>query len=336
MKICVTGGCGFIGSCYVRKHLELYPDDTIVNIDVLTYAGNPKNLSMIEKDQRYRFAKIDIADSSRIDELFKENQFDYVVNFAAESHVDRSIKNPSLFLRTNAMGTLALLDAAKNTGVRRYLQVSTDEVYGSLPPEGAFRETTPLAPRSPYSASKASADHLVMAYHETYGMDTVITRCSNNYGSFQFPEKMLPLMTINALQDKELPVYGDGLQRREWLFVEDHCNAIELALHQGKSGNVYNIGGENEKENIEVIRMILSILGKPESLIRHVTDRLGHDKRYSIDSSKIRRELGWYPQTTFEVGIERTVRWYVENQPWWKEIVSGDYLNYYKSMYENR
>lgn len=336
MKICVTGGCGFIGSNFVREHVERFPEDKIVNVDILTYAGNTENLASVESHPNYRFVRADIADDVAMAELFSDEKFDAVVNFAAESHVDRSISDPGLFLRSNILGTQVLLDAARATKVARYLQVSTDEVYGSLPPSGAFYETTPLAPRSPYSASKAAADHLVMAYHHTYGMDTVITRCSNNYGPYQFPEKMLPLMTLNALRDKALPVYGDGMQRREWLHVSDHCKGIELVLAKGRSGEVYNIGGENEKPNMSVIEIILSTLDKPQSLIQHVTDRPGHDRRYCINADKLRAELGWRPLVEFEAGIRDTILWYVNNPQWWEKILSGEYNAYYEKMYGYR
>lgn len=336
MKICVTGGCGFIGSNFVREHVERFPEDKIVNVDILTYAGNTENLASVESHPNYRFVRADIADDVAMAELFSDEKFDAVVNFAAESHVDRSISDPGLFLRSNILGTQVLLDAARATKVARYLQVSTDEVYGSLPPSGAFYETTPLAPRSPYSASKAAADHLVMAYHHTYGMDTVITRCSNNYGPYQFPEKMLPLMTLNALRDKALPVYGDGMQRREWLHVSDHCKGIELVLAKGRSGEVYNIGGENEKPNMSVIEIILSTLDKPQSLIQHVTDRPGHDRRYCINADKLRAELGWRPLVEFEAGIRDTILWYVNNPQWWGKILSGEYTAYYEKMYGYR
>ncbi len=336
MKICVTGGCGFIGSHYIKNHLKNEPDDEIVNLDCLTYCGNLANVDSVKDNKNYVFCKIDITDTKAVIENFKNQKYDCVVNFAAESHVDRSILDPGLFLRTNAFGTLNLLNAAKEFGVQRFLQVSTDEVYGTLPPEGAFSEDTPVSPRSPYSASKAAADHLVMAYHETFGLDTVITRCSNNFGPFQFPEKMLPLMIINSLRDKKLPVYGDGKQKREWLFVGDHCDAIDLALKYGKAGDVYNVGGENERENIEVITKILTILGKPRTLIEHVSDRPGHDRRYSINSQKIRTELGWKPKTNFDEEIEKTVKWYIQNETWWSEIISGEYRNYYDKQYTFR
>ena len=338
MKICVTGGCGFIGANYILNHIKTNPNDIIVNIDALTYAGNPENLSSLAGDEatRYVFYRGDISDRNFVNSVFEANMFDAVVNFAAESHVDRSIKNPALFLQTNVAGTQVLLDASRMTGVKRYLQISTDEVYGSLPETGAFYEETPLSPRSPYSASKASADHLVLAYHHTYGMNVVITRCSNNYGPYQFPEKMLPLMTLNALRDLPLPVYGDGMQRREWLHVTDHCRAIDLVLEKGRPGEVYNVGGFNEKCNMDVLELLLKTLNKPHDLIKHVTDRLGHDRRYCINSSKIQKELGWNPKVSFEDGIVDTIHWYVNHPEWWGKILSGDYQKYYKEMYENR
>ena len=336
LKLLVTGGCGFIGSNYVRAHLRDFPGDFVVNLDALTYAGNPENLADLAGDARYEFAHGDIADTAFVAALFERHRFDAVVNFAAESHVDRSIETPQVFLRTNTLGTQVLLAAALANGTGKFVQVSTDEVYGSLGPDGEFTETTPLSPRSPYSASKASADHLAMAWFHTYGMNVCITRCSNNYGPYQFPEKMLPLMTINALRDEALPVYGDGMQRREWLHVSDHCAAIELVLARGRAGEVYNVGGVNEKPNMEVIRRLLAVLGKPESLIRHVTDRPGHDRRYALSAAKIRAELGWEPKVPFETGIEATVRWYVDNPLWWEKIVSGEYRQYYERMYGNR
>ena len=336
MKLLVTGGCGFIGSEYVRRRVRSNPDDLLVNIDALTYAGNLENVAEVATAPHYVFVHGDIADAAVVNPLFAEHRFDAVVNFAAESHVDRSIENPQVFLRTNILGTQTLLHAALNHGTSRFVQVSTDEVYGSLGPEGAFTETTPLSPRSPYSASKAAADHLVMAYHHTYGLPVCITRCSNNYGPYQFPEKMLPLMTINALNDRPLPVYGDGMQRREWLHVSDHCSAIDLVLERGRPGEVYNIGGVNERPNLEVIRALLAQLGKPETLIRHVKDRPGHDRRYALDASKIRKELGWEPTVAFEDGLRATVQWYVDNRDWWEKIISGEYQTYYERMYGNR
>ncbi|MBX7245133.1 MAG: dTDP-glucose 4,6-dehydratase [Candidatus Sumerlaeaceae bacterium] len=336
MKLLVTGGCGFIGCNFVRDHLREFPGDTVVNLDALTYAGNPENLADVEDNRNYRFVKGDVADFDLVEKLFADEKFDAVVHFAAESHVDRSIENPQVFLRTNVLGTQSLLLAAHKHGVKRYVQISTDEVYGTLGPEGEFFETTPLAPRSPYSASKASADLLVMSYFTTYNLPVLITRCSNNYGPYQFPEKVLPLMTINALADKELPVYGDGLQRREWLHVSDHCSAIELVLQKGVPGQVYNVGGVNEKTNMEVITRLLEILGKPASLIKHVKDRPGHDRRYAINADKIQRELGWKARVGFEEGLEETIRWYLDNRAWWEKIVSGEYRQYYERMYGGR
>jgi dTDP-glucose 4,6-dehydratase len=336
MRLLVTGGCGFIGANFIRAHLREFPDDFVVNLDVLTYAGNPENLADVEEHSRYGFIRGDIADAKLVGALFDENGFDAVVNFAAESHVDRSIEDPQLFLRTNILGTQVLLDAARRHNVSRFLQVSTDEVYGSLGSEGAFSETTPLSPRSPYSASKAAADMLVQAYHHTFNMPVLITRCSNNYGPHQYPEKLLPLTIINALHDRELPVYGDGMQRREWLHVSDHCRAVEMVLKHGRFGEVYNVGGVNEKPNLEVLRAMLKLVGKPESLIRHVTDRPGHDRRYAIDATKIRCELGWEPQLSFEDGLALTVKWYLENRSWWEKIISGEYRKYYQRMYGSR
>lgn len=336
MKILVTGGAGFIGSNFVKYMLKKHPDYKIVNLDLLTYAGNLENLKEEESNPNYKFVKGDIANRDFIIDLFEKEKFDAVINFAAESHVDRSILNPDIFVRTNVLGTQVLLDAAKHTKVEKYIQVSTDEVYGSLGETGLFTEETPLAPNSPYSASKAGADLLVRSYHKTYGMHTMITRCSNNYGPYQFPEKLIPLMIINALHDKDLPVYGDGLNIRDWLYVDDHSSAIDLVLHKGKSGEVYNIGGNNEKTNIEIVKTILKELGKPESLIKFVKDRPGHDRRYGIDATKIRNELGWKPETNFETGIKKTIKWYLDNQEWWENVISGEYLEYYKKQYRDR
>lgn len=336
MKVLVTGGAGFIGSNFVRYMVKKYPEYQIVNLDLLTYAGNLENLKEIENKPNYKFVKGDIADHEFINGFFAEEKFDYVINFAAESHVDRSITEPGIFVRTNVQGTQVLLDAAKNIGVKKYLQVSTDEVYGTLGETGYFTEETPLAPNSPYSASKAGADLLVRAYHETYGMPVNITRCSNNYGPFHFPEKLIPLMIINALHDKDLPVYGDGLNVRDWLYVEDHCEAIDTVLHKGVVGEVYNIGGNNEHTNIEIVKTILKHLGKPESLIKFVKDRPGHDRRYAIDATKIRMELGWEPKHTFETGIKETIDWYLENKDWWENIISGEYQQYFKQQYGDR
>lgn len=339
MNILVTGGAGFIGSNFIYYMLEKHPDYRIVCIDKLTYAGNLETLrSAMEKDN-FRFFKGDITDRAAVYSLFEEEKFDAVVNFAAESHVDRSIEEPEVFLKTNILGTQVLLDAARKYGNIRYHQVSTDEVYGDLPldrPDLFFTEETPIHTSSPYSASKASADLLCMAYYRTYGLPVTISRCSNNYGPYHFPEKLIPLMIINALHKKELPVYGEGLNVRDWLYVEDHCKAIDLVLHKGRIGEVYNIGGHNEKTNIEVVKKIISILGRDESLIKYVTDRPGHDMRYAIDPTKITNELGWYPETSFEDGIKKTVDWYLNNKHWWESIVSGEYMNYYEKMYSNR
>ncbi|PQQ43426.1 dTDP-glucose 4,6-dehydratase [Bacillus thuringiensis] len=336
MKVLLTGGAGFIGSNFVRYMVKKYPEYNIVNLDSLTYAGNLENLKDIEELSNYKFVKGDIADRQFINQLFKEEKFDYVLNFAAESHVDRSITNPDIFIQTNIQGTQVLLDAAKNAEVKKYLQVSTDEVYGTLGETGYFTEETPLASNSPYSSSKAGADLLVRAYHETFGLPVNITRCSNNYGPFHFPEKLIPLMIINALNDKQLPVYGDGLNVRDWLHVEDHCQAIDLVLHKGENGEVYNVGGNNERTNIEIVKTILKALDKPESLIKYVTDRPGHDRRYAIDATKLREELGWSPKYNFDTGIEQTIKWYLENQDWWKNIISGEYQEYFKNQYANR
>lgn len=348
-NILVTGGAGFIGSNFVKHMLATY-DYNIINMDLLTYAGNLENLTDVENDPKYTFIKADIRDREALDKIFAEHHIDTVVNFAAESHVDRSIEDPELFLSTNILGTQALLDTAKKywkvnpedkycrlfkEGVK-YLQVSTDEVYGTLGKEGMFTETTPLAPNSPYSASKTGADLIVRAYHETFGMPINITRCSNNYGPYQFPEKLIPLMINNCLNDKELPVYGDGLQIRDWLHVKDHCTGIDTVLHKGKDGEVYNIGGNNEKANIEIVKLIISNLGKSEELIKYVQDRPGHDRRYAIDNSKITSELGWSPSYTFEQGIKETIEWYLANQEWMNKIVSGEYLEYYEEMYSQK
>lgn len=336
MKLLVTGGAGFIGSNFVRYMVKKYPEYHIVNVDLLTYAGNLENLKEVENASNYTFAKGDIADRSFINNLFDEYQFDYVLNFAAESHVDRSITNPEIFVQTNIQGTQVLLDASKNAGVTKYLQVSTDEVYGTLGDTGYFTEETPLAANSPYSASKAGADLLVRAYHETFGLPVNITRCSNNYGPFHFPEKLIPLMISNALNDKPLPVYGDGLNVRDWLHVEDHCQAIDLVLHNGKNGEVYNVGGNNERTNIEIVKTILQHLNKPESLIKYVADRLGHDRRYAIDATKLRTELGWQPKYNFDTGIKQTIQWYLENKEWWERIISGEYAEYFDKQYGER
>ncbi|GLC87878.1 dTDP-glucose 4,6-dehydratase [Lysinibacillus piscis] len=332
MKILVTGGAGFIGSNFVNYMVEKYPEYTIVNVDALTYAGNLENLKPSEGKSNYQFVKADITNVEAMDQLIADG-VDAVINFAAESHVDRSITNPGIFVQTNIQGTQVLLDVAKKYNVKKYLQVSTDEVYGSLGEDGYFTEQTSLSPNSPYSASKAGADLLVLAYHETFGLPVNITRCSNNYGPFHFPEKLIPLMIINALNDKQLPVYGDGKNVRDWLHVLDHCRAIDLVLHKGVDGEVYNVGGHNEKTNVEVVKEILKQLGKPESLIQYVEDRLGHDRRYAIDPTKLQQELGWEPKYTFETGLQETVQWYLENKEWWENIISGDYKNYYVEQY---
>lgn len=331
----ITGGAGFIGSNFIRHMLKEHPDCRIVNFDALTYAGNLENLREAAGNPRYSFIRGDIADAAQVDAAMSRG-VDAIVNFAAESHVDRSIDDPGLFVRTNVLGTQVLLDAAKKYRVERYLQISTDEVYGALGAEGLFSEETPLAPNSPYSASKAGADLLVRAYHETYGLNIGITRCSNNYGPWHFPEKLIPLAITNALEDKEIPVYGDGLQVRDWLYVADHCRAIDLVLRRGKSGRIYNIGGNNERTNLRIVKTVLAELGKPETLIKYVKDRPGHDRRYAIDAARITGELGWKPEYTFETGLQATVKWYRENRQWWQNVKSGEYAAYYEKMYGNR
>lgn len=339
MNILVTGGAGFIGSNFVYYELKHHPADHILCLDKLTYAGNLQTLEGAMKKDHFKFVRADIADRKAVYRIFETEKPDIVVNFAAESHVDRSIENPEIFLQTNIIGTSVLLDACRKYGIKRYHQVSTDEVYGDLPldrPDLFFTEETPLHTSSPYSASKASADLLVMAYHRTYQIPTTISRCSNNYGPYHFPEKLIPLMIINALADKPLPVYGSGENVRDWLYVEDHCAAIDLIIRKGKVGEVYNIGGHNERRNIDVVKIILQALKKPESLIQHVADRKGHDRRYAIDPAKIHKELGWLPATKFEDGIQKTIQWYLDNRSWWENIVSGDYQNYYEKMYGGR
>ena len=318
MKILVTGGAGFIGSCFIRQTLKSYPNDKIINLDALTYAGNIENLDDIKNNSNYSFVHGNICDKKLVTELIKE--VDAVINFAAESHVDRSISGPEIFVETNIAGTLNLLQAAKDAKIERYLQVSTDEVYGSLGKEGYFYETTPLAPNSPYSASKASADMLVRAYYETYKLPTLTTRCSNNYGPYQYPEKLIPFFISKLLKGEKVPVYGDGQNVRDWLYVYDHCNAINTVLRKGKVGEIYNIGGHNEKTNLEITQIILDAMGKDETSIKYVEDRLGHDRRYAIDNHKIQSELGWEPSVTFEEGIKLTIDWYLNNQSWIKSI----------------
>ena len=346
----VTGAAGFIGANYIKYILAKHSDIKVVVLDALTYAGNLGTIAKDIDNERCFFIKGDICSREVVDSLFAEYRFDYVVNFAAESHVDRSIENPQLFLITNILGTQNLLDCARRAWVMgkdeqgyptwrkgvRYHQVSTDEVYGSLGAEGYFTEETPLCPHSPYSASKTSADMVVMAYHDTYKMPVTITRCSNNYGPYHFPEKLIPLIIKNILEGKHLPVYGDGSNVRDWLYVLDHCKAIDLIIHNGRVGEVYNVGGHNEKQNIEIVKIICKELGKPESLITHVGDRKGHDMRYAIDPTKIHNELGWLPETKFEDGIKKTIQWYLDNRDWWETIISGEYQNYYDKMYSNR
>ncbi len=316
--------------------VDKYPKDRFINLDVLTYAGNLKNLTGIQERDNYTSYRTDIRDREMLEQVFKREDLEAVIHFAAESHVDRSITNPTVFAETNVIGTLNLLDLSRKYGISRYVQVSTDEVYGSLGPEGYFVEETPLNPNSPYSASKASADLFVRANVETFGLNALITRCSNNYGPYQFPEKLIPLMIWHALEDKPLPVYGDGLNVRDWLYVKDHCEAIDQVFRAGKAGEVYNIGGNNERTNLEIVKLILKILGKSEDLINFVTDRPGHDQRYAIDASRIRKQLGWEPSTSFSVGIEKTIKWYLEHEIWWREILSGEYNQYYAETYHNR
>lgn len=339
MNIIVTGGAGFIGSNFVFHMLQGHPEYRIVCLDKLTYAGNLSTLEPVMENENFRFVKADICDRAAVYQLFEEEHPDMVVNFAAESHVDRSIENPGIFLETNIMGTAVLMDACRKYGITRYHQVSTDEVYGDLPldrPDLFFTEDTPIHTSSPYSSSKASADLLVLAYHRTYGLPVTISRCSNNYGPYHFPEKLIPLIIINALHDKPLPVYGDGQNVRDWLYVKDHCRAIDLIIHKGAVGEVYNVGGHNEMKNIDIVKLICRTLGKPERLIQFVTDRQGHDRRYAIDPTKIHRELGWLPATKFADGIQKTIQWYVTHEDWWQPIVSGEYMAYYEKMYGNR
>jgi len=337
MKILVTGGAGFIGGNFVHYMLKKYPEYQIIVLDKLTYAGNLETLEPVM--DKITFVKADIADEEAVYALFEDEKPDVVVNFAAESHVDRSIEDPGAFLRTNILGTQVLMDASRKYGIKRYHQVSTDEVYGDLPldrPDLFFTEETPIHTSSPYSASKASADLLVLAYHRTYGLPVTISRCSNNYGPYHFPEKLIPLMIANALNDKPLPVYGNGLNVRDWLYVEDHCKAIDLIIHKGEVGEVYNIGGHNEKANIDIVKIILKLLDKPESLITYVIDRKGHDMRYAIDPTKIHNALGWLPETMFDDGIKKTVDWYLNNRDWWEKIINGEYMEYYEKMYKGR
>ncbi|TDS28059.1 dTDP-glucose 4,6-dehydratase [Halanaerobium congolense] len=339
MNILVTGGAGFIGSNFIFYMIDKHPDYRIVCLDALTYAGNLKTLEPVMNNENFRFVKGDIRDREFIFDLFAEEDFDIVVNFAAESHVDRSIEDPGVFLETNIMGTQVLMDACREYGIERFHQVSTDEVYGDLPlnkPELMFTEETSITTSSPYSASKASADLLVEAYHRTFGLPVTISRCSNNYGPYQFPEKLIPLMISKALAEEELPVYGKGENVRDWLYVEDHCRAIDLILHKGQEGEVYNIGGHNERSNLEVVKTILDKLDKSESLITFVEDRAGHDLRYAIDPSKISNELGWEPTILFDEGIQKTIKWYLDNKEWWKNILSGDYQDYYQKMYKDK
>ena len=339
MKLIVTGGAGFIGSNFIFYMMNKYPDYKIICIDKLTYAGNLKTLKSVENNPHFVFIKEDICNREEIYKIFEKYTPDMVVNFAAESHVDRSIESPEEFLTTNILGTSVLMDACKKYGIKRFHQVSTDEVYGDLPldrPDLLFTEETPIQTSSPYSSSKASADLLVSAYHRTYGLPVSISRCSNNYGPYQFPEKLIPLMIANALADKDLPVYGEGLNVRDWFYVEDHCKAIDLIIHKGKVGEVYNIGGHNEMKNIDIVKLICKELGKSENLIKYVKDRKGHDMRYAIDPTKIHNELGWLPETMFEEGIIKTINWYLENKEWWEDIISGEYQNYYAKMYGDK
>lgn len=339
MTIIVTGGAGFIGGNFIHYYLKEHPEDRVICVDKLTYAGNLSTLASVMDNPNFRFCKLDICDREGVFALFEEEKPDAVINFAAESHVDRSIENPGIFLQTNIIGTATMMDACRAFGNVRYHQVSTDEVYGDLPldrPDLFFTETTPIHTSSPYSSSKAGADLLVQAYQRTYGLPITISRCSNNYGPYHFPEKLIPLMIANCLNNKPLPVYGEGLNVRDWLYVEDHCKAIDLILHKGRIGEVYNVGGHNEMRNIDIVKLIIHELRKDESLITYVTDRKGHDLRYAIDPTKIHNELGWLPETKFQDGIKKTIKWYLENRQWWEEIISGEYQNYYEKMYGNR
>ena len=337
MKIIVTGGAGFIGANFIYYMTEKHPDYRLICLDCLTYAGNLETLTAVLENKNFRFYKTDITDRAAVYKIFEEEQPDIVVNFAAESHVDRSIEDPGVFLNANIMGTAVMMDACRKYGVNRYHQVSTDEVYGDLPldrPDLFFTEDTPLHASSPYSASKASADLLVLAYHRTFGLPATISRCSNNYGPYQFPEKLIPLMIANARQNKPLPVYGEGINVRDWLYVRDHCIAIDLIIHKGTVGEIYNVGGHNEMKNIDIVKTICKAMGKPESLITHVADRKGHDRRYAIDPTKINRELGWSPKTRFADGIQMTIKWYLDNTDWLERILTGEYKNYYKKVYD--
>jgi len=335
-NVLVTGGAGFIGSNFVKYFLRAHSDVTVINLDKLTYAGNLENLTDVADNPNYRFVRGDICDREAVEKVFREFEIDTIVHFAAESHVDRSILGAAVFVQTNVLGTNVLLEVAKGLGVEKFLHVSTDEVYGSLGLTGKFTETTPLHPNSPYAASKASSDLLALAYQHTFGLPVVVTRCSNNYGPYQFPEKLIPLMIVNAVSNKPLPVYGDGLNVRDWLFVEDHCAAIDAVLLKGKIGEAYNIGGNNEWKNIDIVRLILKLLGKPETLISFVKDRLGHDRRYAMDASRMKAELGWEPSHTFEQGITSTVQWYLDNELWSRRVMTGEYQQYYRVMYEHR
>ena len=339
MVVVVTGGAGFIGGNFIHYYLKAHPEDRVVCVDKLTYAGNLSTLAPVMDKENFRFVKLDICDRDGVMALFEEEKPDVVINFAAESHVDRSIEDPGIFLQTNIIGTSVMMDACRAFGNIRYHQVSTDEVYGDLPldcPDLFFTEETPIHTSSPYSSSKAGANLLVLAYHRTYGLPVTISRCSNNYGPYHFPEKLIPLMIANCLNDKPLPVYGEGLNVRDWLYVEDHCKAIDLIVHKGRIGEVYNVGGHNEMRNIDIVKLIIKELGKDESLITYVTDRKGHDLRYAIDPTKIHNELGWLPETKFADGIKKTIAWYLENRTWWEEIISGEYQNYYEKMYGDR
>jgi len=338
-KIIVTGGAGFIGSNFIFHMLKTHPEYRIICLDALTYAGNLSTLEPVMEKENFRFVKVSITDRKAVFDLFEEEKPDIIINFAAESHVDRSIENPSVFIETNIMGTQVLLEACRKYGIRRYHQVSTDEVYGDLPldrPDLFFTEQTPIHTSSPYSASKASGDLLVLAYNRTFKLPVTISRCSNNYGPYHFPEKLIPLMIANALNDKPLPVYGKGENVRDWLYVEDHCKAIDLILHKGTVGEIYNIGGHNEMRNIDIVKIIVNTLGKSDDLITFVKDRAGHDMRYAIDPTKIHNELGWLPETNFQDGIKKTIRWYLNNRPWWENIINGEYQNYYLRMYEGK